>query len=128
MADGLLKSCNLELVVRGDSLEAASESLLALHLMLYVNSVHPFAAQMITSHSVNDYSDICARKTPHAVKLLPPEHRRGVISSEVDIHVWRCPYPSGSHFRSELLSRELSTATFSKASEDAGRWLELRRE
>jgi hypothetical protein len=128
VADAMLKSCNMEIAVDAESPQVGAEKLRLLHIMLYVQGLHPFSVQMYSDHSINQYAGINARRSSYGRDRLPEGMREGITSKDVTVNVWPAPYVSTAQIRSKTLTRELSPALFQAAVNDCAMWEALRRE
>lgn len=124
-ADAMLKSCNLELAVEAEDLEAATQRIRDVHVMLYVHGLTPFSVQMAANYSINQYAGINSRRSPSGKELLPEGMREGITSKTSTVEIFPAPYISSPHIRTKL-ARQLSTATFILAVNDAAKWDAIR--
>ncbi|MFJ4406788.1 hypothetical protein [Streptomyces sp. NPDC088910] len=124
--DMLLQHCNLEFGLTSPSLEEAMAMLMPFHAMLYVREIHPFSAQFISTHSINEYAGINSRKSSYGAELLPEGLREGITSDTASVEVWPPPYASGTVARRQGLERDLDSSLFAQVVEDVQKWGELR--
>jgi hypothetical protein len=89
LLDVILSSCNLEVSIEGAlSREEAINTFENLRLGLYLESVSPFLAPYISTHSINEYSGINGRDSVFGAEGLPEGMRTGITSETATIEIW----------------------------------------
>lgn len=126
IADSLAKSCSLEFALNTLAVSDVENTLMSLHLMLYVHGLHPFSVQLLSSHSINQYAAINSRKSSYGLEKLPEDLRTGIRTTDTSVEVWPAPYVSGAQIESDDLPRKITPDLFISAVEDAGKWRQLR--
>lgn len=123
LMDVLLGHSNLELEIDAPDVGAATESLTAILLGMYLSGVSPTLAPFATTHSVNDYSGINSRDSEVLRSKLPEGQRIGVTTETATVEAW--PLQLSLQCMIDASKLEVSEWQFQQAATKASTWLDL---
>lgn len=88
LMDFFLQTCNLEIACKSSSCDNAKEKILALRCVLYSSGISPFILPFCTTYSINQYSCICERDSPHLRERLDSRIREGLTTETGILEAW----------------------------------------
>lgn len=122
MADSYARSCNLEFAIEANSHSDAITRFRSINLSLLALGTAPFAIPMISTHSINDFSNIYGA----AIDPSDARHERAkaIWSKNETVEVWGVPGASGG-MGAIGTSRTISASQVEQAVAEAELWRRL---
>lgn len=122
LADSYSRSCNLEFQVEADTADAAVQDFRAINLALLASGVTPFVVPIVSTHSINDFSNISGA----ARDENDPRHDRAkrIASKAEVVEIWPAAMSSGG-LAALSATRRVSAGVVGEAVREAELWRNL---
>ncbi|MEH0972998.1 hypothetical protein V6U77_17905 [Micromonospora sp. CPCC 205546] len=122
LADSYANSCNLEFRVKADTADAAVQSFRSITVALLASGVAPFGVPMVSTHSINDFSNISGA----ACDENDPRHGQAkrIASKEEVVEIWPAATSSGG-MAALGATRRVSAKLVAEATREAELWRDL---